>query len=62
MTVQEAYGKYSWCIQVYSIVWVVAGKRWRMSYDDDFIAEFDHEPTMSECMDALIKWWNRTCE
>ena len=56
---KESYGNLSWWINVvqYYQIGSFTGKRWRMSYDDDFIADFDHKPTMTECMEALIKWW-----
>jgi hypothetical protein len=57
---REIYGRLPWWINVSKYFQVgesFTGHRWRMSYDDTFIADFDHEPTMNECMEALIRWW-----
>lgn len=58
---QEIYAKLPWWIGVhkyYQVGETFTGNRWRLCYDDTFIADFDHEPKMDECMDALIKWWS----
>lgn len=60
MTKQEIYGDLHWHVNVqkyYQIGKNCNGNRWRMSFDDTYIADFDHNPTMNECMDALINWW-----
>jgi len=58
---REVYNNLPWWINVSKYFQVgegFTGHRWRLSYDDTFIADFDHEPTMSECMKALMEWWN----
>lgn len=57
---KEAYGNLCWWINLSPYTQIgesFTGRRWRLSYDDTFIADFDHQPTMGECMEALIKWW-----
>lgn len=58
---KDIYGNFSWWINVsqyYQVGENFNGRRWRLSYDDDFIADFDHMPTMEECMKELTSWWN----
>jgi hypothetical protein len=57
---KEIYANHFWWINVtqyFQVGETFTGKRWRMCYDDDFIADFDHQPSMTECMEALVKWW-----
>lgn len=56
--VKRIHGHLTWWVQVVQYTSAVQGKRWRMCYDDTAIADFDHEPTMNECMEALNRWWN----
>jgi hypothetical protein len=57
MNNQDMYAKLDWRINVHEYYSAMKGKRWRLSWDDDFIEDFDHKPNMAECMRALIKWW-----
>lgn len=61
MANKEYYANHPWWVRVtqyYQIGVTFTGKRWRMCYDDTFIADFDHEPTMAECMKSLMEWWD----
>jgi hypothetical protein len=47
-TTKEVYGNLTWWINVHQYFQVgehFTGKRWRLCYDDTFIADFDHEPS-----------------
>lgn len=59
-SVKETHAHLPWWVNVdryYQVGESFTGPRWRMSYDDTFIADFDHNPTMAECMESLMRWW-----